>query len=62
MSCPIEKSFGTFEWYSEISQKLFDTLDSTAMAFDLTDGVVSAIWVVTNPEKLTRIDTPVILA
>ncbi|HUE60636.1 MAG TPA: RNA polymerase sigma factor SigJ [Acidimicrobiales bacterium] len=33
-----------------------------AMAFDLTDGVVSAIWVVTNPEKLTRINTPVILA
>lgn len=29
-----------------------------AMAFDITDGVISAIWVVTNPDKLTRIDTP----
>jgi RNA polymerase sigma-70 factor (ECF subfamily) len=33
-----------------------------AIAFDLTDGLVSAIWVVTNPEKLTRIDMPVSLA
>jgi RNA polymerase sigma-70 factor (ECF subfamily) len=33
-----------------------------AIAFDLTDGLVSAIWVVTNPDKLTRIDSPTALA
>jgi RNA polymerase sigma-70 factor, ECF subfamily len=32
-----------------------------ALAFDLTDGVVSAIWVVTNPDKLTFMDSPVAL-
>jgi len=34
----------------------------TAIAFDLTDGAVSAIWVVNNPEKLTHMDTPVVLS
>lgn len=29
-----------------------------AIAIDVTDGVVSAIWVVTNPDKLTRLDAP----
>ncbi|HET6915959.1 MAG TPA: RNA polymerase sigma factor SigJ [Acidimicrobiales bacterium] len=29
-----------------------------AIAIDVTDGVVSAIWVVTNPDKLTHMDTP----
>lgn len=29
-----------------------------AIAIDVTDGVVSAIWVVTNPDKLTRMDAP----
>ncbi|HEV2361800.1 MAG TPA: RNA polymerase sigma factor SigJ [Acidimicrobiales bacterium] len=33
-----------------------------AIAFDFTDGLVSAIWVVSNPDKLTRIDKPVSLA
>ncbi len=33
-----------------------------AIAFDVTDGAVSAIWVVNNPEKLTHMDTPVALA
>lgn len=28
-----------------------------AIAIDVTDGVVSAIWVVTNPDKLTHMDT-----
>ena len=32
-----------------------------AIAFDLTNGVVSAIWVVTNPDKLTHIDEPTAL-
>ena len=30
-----------------------------AMAIDVTDGLVSAIWVVTNPDKLTHMDAPV---
>jgi len=29
-----------------------------AIAIDVTDGVVSAIWVVTNPDKLTHMDAP----
>lgn len=29
-----------------------------AIAIDVTDGAVSAIWVVTNPDKLTRLDSP----
>jgi len=29
-----------------------------AIAIDVTDGVVSAIWVVTNPDKLTHMDSP----
>jgi RNA polymerase sigma-70 factor (ECF subfamily) len=29
-----------------------------AIAIDVTDGVVSAIWVVTNPDKLTHMGTP----
>lgn len=29
-----------------------------AIAFDLTHGTVSAIWVVTNPDKLARLETP----
>jgi len=29
-----------------------------AIALDVTDGLVSAIWVVTNPDKLTHIGTP----
>lgn len=32
-----------------------------AIAFDLTDGAVSAIWVVTNPDKLTHVDEPTAL-
>ena len=33
-----------------------------AIAIDVTDGLVSAIWVVTNPDKLTRVDEPTALA
>jgi RNA polymerase sigma-70 factor (ECF subfamily) len=29
-----------------------------AIAMDVTGGVVSAIWVVTNPDKLTHMDSP----
>lgn len=29
-----------------------------AIAIDVTDGLVTAIWAVTNPDKLTRIDSP----
>jgi hypothetical protein len=36
ISCLIKKSFRPFGWFSEISQKLFNALDCTAMAFDLT--------------------------
>lgn len=35
---------------------------SGAMAFDLTDGVISAIWVVTNPDKLTGVDSPAVIS
>ena len=28
------------------------------LAIDVTDGLVSAIWVVSNPDKLTHIDSP----
>lgn len=37
-------------------------LQDAAMAFDVTDGIVTAIWVVTNPDKLTHIDAPISLA
>lgn len=33
-----------------------------AIAFDVSGGRVSAIWVVTNPDKLTRLDSPPALA
>ena len=32
-----------------------------AIAFDLTDGVISAIWIVSNPDKLTHLDRPATL-
>jgi len=35
---------------------------SGAMAFDLTNGVISAIWVVTNPDKLACLDSPAVLS
>lgn len=28
------------------------------IAFDVVGGAISAIWVVSNPDKLTRMDTP----
>lgn len=36
--------------------------DDAAIAFDVTDGLVSAIWVITNPEKLTHMEVPTLLA
>lgn len=39
-----------------------DGLQDAAIALDVTDGVVSAIWVVSNPDKLTHVDKPTALA
>lgn len=33
-----------------------------AIALDVTDGLVCAIWAVTNPDKLTRMDTPAVIS
>lgn len=38
-----------------------DGQQDAALAIDVTDGLVTAIWAVTNPDKLTHIDAPAVL-
>ncbi|HVA44233.1 MAG TPA: hypothetical protein VNF50_12185 [Acidimicrobiales bacterium] len=33
-----------------------------AVAFDVTNGIVSAIWTVNNPDKLTCLDSPALIS
>jgi RNA polymerase sigma-70 factor (ECF subfamily) len=39
-----------------------DGQQDAVIAIDVTDGLVSAIWAVTNPDKLTHMDSPVLLS
>jgi RNA polymerase sigma-70 factor (ECF subfamily) len=39
-----------------------DGVNDAAMAFEVTAGRVSAIWAVTNPDKLNRLDSPTPIA
>ena len=32
-----------------------------AIAIDVSSGLVSAIWVVSNPDKLTHMDSPAVI-